>query len=378
MEHETAEEALMRRCLALANKAERTLPNPKVGALIVKDGLVVAEGFHKGPGHPHAELDAMHKCSMGDLLGSTLFVSLEPCVHSGGGKRTPPCVEAILLSGVKEVVCAMQDPNPKVSGKGIAKLKSAGVKVRCGVLEPEARALNEKYIKSITTGMPFVSMKAAMSMDGRIATRTGDSKWISGEKSRHYSHRLRNEYDAIMVGINTVLKDNPRLTCRIRGGRNPARIIVDTYLHIPFSAEALANPKRDRVIIAAGNGCDRKKKARLEAKGVTVIECGKGPLIDLRKLISALSGFGIHSVLLEGGAQLNGAMLDNRLIDKFYFFVAQKIIGGERAKGSIAGEGAAYMNESIHLRNTTFERIGNDFLFVSYPVYEKTRKNKVK
>jgi diaminohydroxyphosphoribosylaminopyrimidine deaminase/5-amino-6-(5-phosphoribosylamino)uracil reductase len=358
------DEEIMQLALSLAVKG-RTSPNPRVGAIVVKDGRTLGAGYHQKAGMPHAEVEAMAKLTSEQLRGATLYVTLEPCVHTE--KRTPPCVPAIISAGIKKVVCAMADSNPRVSGKGIAALRKAGIEVETGVCEKEARAVNQAYAKWVSTGLPFVSMKMAMSLDGKIATRTGDSKWISGEKSRRFTQELRDRYDAVMVGIGTVLKDNPKLTCRINGGHNPVRVIVDSKLRIPLSANVLKRA-HGMVIIGCGGSYDRKKKITLEKLGATVFSCPqKDGEVDVRKFLGLMAGKGITSVLLEGGSALDGTMVDNRLVDKFYIFVAPKIIGGKDAKGPIGGVGAKTMREVLLLKELKVTRMGVDYLFEGYP-----------
>lgn len=358
----------MKIALSLAEKW-RTSPNPKVGAVIVKEGRTLAMGYHAKAGLPHAEIDAISKLKPEQLKGSTIYVTLEPCCHLN--KKTPPCVPAIIKSGIKCVVCAMEDPNPEVSGKGVAQLKKAGISVTVGILEKEAKKLNEHYIKRVTTNLPFVSMKVAMSLDGKIATRTGDSKWISGEKSRRYTQELRDRYDAVMVGIGTVLKDNPRLTCRINGGHNPVRIIVDSKLRIPLDCNVLKRAE-GMVIIGCGKHDNAKKLQALEKLGAKVFSCPrKDGEVDLRKFMRKVSETGINSVLLEGGSALDGTMLDEKLIDKFYVFVAPKIIGGKDAKTPIGGLGVELMKDAVILDRLSITQMGVDWLFEGYPEYKK-------
>lgn len=356
------DEEFMRMALMLAQKG-RTSPNPKVGAVIAKGGRVLATGYHQKAGMPHAEIEAIGKLKQEQLEGTTLYITLEPCSHSGNGKKTPPCAPAIIKSGISRVVCAMEDPNPKVSGRGIAALKKAGIAVQAGIMEREAKKVNEAYVKRIISGLPFVSMKIAMSLDGKIATRTGDSKWISGEKSRRFTQELRDKYDAVMVGIGTVLKDNPRLTCRINGGHNPKRIIVDSKLRIPLSANVLKRA-HGMVIIGCGKHDNEKKKKELERLGAHVFECPRRDgEVDLEGFMQKIAESGINSVLLEGGSALDGTMVDEKLVDKFYFFVAPKIIGGKDAKGPIGGAGAEMIKDVLTLSDVTVTQVGVDWMF---------------
>jgi diaminohydroxyphosphoribosylaminopyrimidine deaminase/5-amino-6-(5-phosphoribosylamino)uracil reductase len=361
----------MQIALALANKADPS-PNPKVGAVIVKGDEIIGEGFHKKAGMPHAEIEAINEAKRREnedkIAGSTLYVTLEPCVHKN--KRTPPCVPTLVKSGIKKVVCAMKDPNPKVDGKGIAALEKAEIMVKVGVCEDEAWELNGGYIKQVTTGFPFVTMKVAVSLDGKIATRTGDSKWISSEASRKMVGTMRNRHDGVMVGIGTILKDNPRLTCRMKGGRDPIRIIVDSKLRIPFDVNVLKRPN-GMVIIGCGSDHDKKKRKRLQKIGARVfVASQEDGEVDLKKFMAQLSDAGIRSVLLEGGSALDGAMVDSKLVDKFAIFVAPKIIGGQDAKGPIGGIGAALVKKAIVLKKMKVTQVGADYLFEGYAEYK--------
>lgn len=359
----TQEEEFMKMAIAIAAKG-RTSPNPRVGAVIVKDERIIAVGHHEKAGMPHAEINAIKKARKELLDGATLYINLEPCSHTD--KRTPPCVPEIINAGISRVVCAMNDPNKKVNGEGIKKLTNAGIDVKLGVLEKEARELNLPYIKSITTGLPFVSMKIAMSLDGKIATRTGDSKWISGEKSRRYTQELRDKYDSVMVGIGTVLKDNPRLTCRINGGHNPKRIIIDSKLRIPLDSNVLKRAN-GMVFIGCGKDHDKRKKQELETLGAQVLVCPqKDGEVDLRKFLLEIAKQGVNSILMEGGSALDGAMVDGKLVDKVYFFIAPKIIGGKDAKPPIGGIGAELMKDVLTMKNVKVTNIGVDWLFEGY------------
>jgi diaminohydroxyphosphoribosylaminopyrimidine deaminase/5-amino-6-(5-phosphoribosylamino)uracil reductase len=365
----------MRMALSLANRMDPS-PNPKVGAVLVKGDEIIGEGFHKKAGMPHAEIEAMMDAKRRghekDIQGSTLYVTLEPCVHTNkSNKRTPPCVPAIVKAGIKRVICAMKDPNPKVSGRGIEALEKADIQVKIGICEDDAIALNEVYIKQMITGLPFVTMKVATSLDGKIATRTGDSKWISCEGSRERVQEMRNNHDGVMVGIGTILKDNPRLTCRMKGYRDPIRIIVDSRLRIPPNVNVLKRPNK-MVIIGCGSQFDKTKKNILEKLGARVFVAPQDDgEVDLVKFMKQLSDSGIRSILLEGGSALDGAMVDARLVDKFAIFVAPKIIGGKDAKGPISGIGAGLVTDALLLKKLKVEQIGTDYLFEGYADYKK-------
>ena len=316
----------MKRALALARKGlGRTSPNPVVGCVIVKDGTVVGEGWHRKAGTPHAEIHALNMA--GDAAqGADVYVTLEPCCHSG---KTPPCSDALIRAGVRRVVAGMRDPNPQVSGGGLAALKRAGIETECGVLENDCRSINLPFIKHTTTGLPYVTYKCAMTLDGKIASITGESRWISCEDSRKYVHRMRAHNDAVMVGVDTILADNPQLTVRHVKGRNPVRTIVDSSLRTPTTVEILSGELARETIIACTEA-DRDIHRRYQQNGATVLVCNarKGR-VDLRDLMGKLGTLGIQSILLEGGSRLAGEALVNGLIDECVFFYAPKVIGSD-------------------------------------------------
>lgn len=340
-----------------ANARGRTSPNPLVGAVIVKNNRIIAEGWHRQAGTPHAEINALNMA--GDLAkDSTLYVTLEPCSHFG---RTPPCANAIVNAGIKKVVIAMTDPNPKVAGRGIEILKNAGIEVEVGILEDQARRLNEVFIKWITTQKPFVTLKTAMSLDGKIATATGQSQWITSEESRRKVHELRDINDAIMIGIGTVLADNPSLTTRIDGGKNPIRIIVDSQLRTPINANVIVDGQAKTIIATTKNAPINKVDA-LKKSGVEIIFCGDDRRVDLNILMNELASREITSIFVEGGGTLNFSLLENHLVDKVFAFIAPKIIGGREALTSVEGDGFSDLNKAINLKNITTEMIGEDIL----------------
>lgn len=325
----------MQKVLRLAKKGQSwTFPNPMVGAVIVKNGKAIGEGYHHKVGEFHAEIEAMRQ---GRTLtqGATLYINLEPCSHFG---RTPPCADAIIASGIIRVVCSTLDPNPKVAGKGIEKLKQAGIDVTGGILEKEAKKLNEAFFTFHTKKRPFVAIKFAASLDGKIATSTGDSKWITNEKARMFARRLRGEYQAILVGVNTVLKDNPNLGTRIRGLKDPIRIILDPHSKIPKDAQVL----RDNNIIIINKQ------------------------ITIPRLLEMLKEKEIISVLVEGGGKTIGGFVDAGLVDKVYAFHAPIIIGGEKSVNSVSGNGFATIQKSLHLKDITFKKIDDTVLTVGY------------
>lgn len=343
-----------------------TSPNPAVGAVLVKAGKIVGAGYTQPAGFAHAEIMALKQA--GDRArGATLFVTLEPCCHHG---RTPPCTEALIKAGVSEVHAAMIDPNPKVSGKGIAELEKAGIKVHVGEYEDKVREINEAYIKWITTGLPLVTAKFAMSLDGKIATRRSDSKWISSEEARKYVHNLRHTVDAVMVGVNTVLIDNPRLTARWvgRGGtttHQPLRVVVDSKGRTPLNANLFKEP--GKTIIAVAQPLDKEKAGGLARLGVEVIELrADDGLVDLERLLKVLGERQITSVLVEGGSSLLGSLFDCGLIDKVMAFVAPLIIGGDGAKTAVGGSGVERIAAAMRCERVKVERFGDDVLISGY------------
>ncbi len=357
------DEYLIRRTLSLAARAYgRTSPNPMVGALVVRNGEVITRGYHKKAGTPHAEAIALEKA--GELArGATLYISLEPCCHRD--KRTPPCTEKIIASGISKVVISMEDPNPKVAGKGISELRKAGIEVVSGIHEDRAETLNEYYIKHIATGRPFVILKTAMTLDGKIATPAGESKWITGEKARREVHRLRGGVDAIMSAIGTVKADDPSLTCQIAGYKSPRRIIIDPGLDISPDAKVLDIPP-ETIIVTRKLG-HQKKKALLREKGVTLIEHERDRA-DLAGLMKDLGKKGVLSVLIEGGSSLNASSLDSGIVDKVMFFIAPKIIGGTGLFPPVGGRSFRRLANAYRITRTTIKKFGDDFLISGYVV----------
>lgn len=358
------DEKWMRRALDLSMKAEGYVnPNPLVGAVIVKEGKVIGEGYHKKYGEPHAERNAFNSTDE-DVAGATMYVTLEPCSHYG---KNPPCADLIVEKKIGKVVVGILDPNPLVAGRGIKKLKDAGIEVKVGVLERECKKVNEVFLKYITTKEPFVLMKNAMSLDGKIATYLGESKWISNEKSRERVQMLRNKYAAIMVGINTVIKDNPELTCRLEGGVNPIRVIVDSKLRIPIESKIVQTSKNVKTIVATTSNCNKEKKAKLEKSGVEVIliEEREGK-VDLKKLMKVLGQKEIDSILLEGGGELNFSALKAGIVDKVETYIAPKLIGGKEAKTPVEGKGIDNLSDAYQLENISTKIIDGDILIEGY------------
>ena len=355
----------MKMALRLARKGlGRTSPNPMVGAVVVRKGIVVGQGVHQKAGAPHAEPMAIAKAGK-KAKGATLYVNLEPCNHFG---RTPPCTQAILESGIKKVVFGMSDPNPGVKGGGADRLRSQGVEVVGGILEEDCRRLNEVYIKWITTGLPFVILKAAVSLDGRIATRTGDSKWISNDRSRLMVHRIRNQVDGILVGIGTVVKDDPLLTVRLPQGKikDPLRIILDPRLRISPTARILAGS--GKTLVVTGTRVPIRKKQELEKKGVEILSMpDREGQISIKDLLSQLGRRGITSLLVEGGAEVYGSFLKERQVDKLVVFIAPCLIGGRKAIGMIGGTGISRMTEALRFKEMKVTRLGGDIFVEAYP-----------
>lgn len=355
------DEKFMAEALRIAKNAEgRTSPNPMVGAVIVKDGKIIAEGWHRKAGTPHAEIHALNMA--GSLAkDSTMYVTLEPCSHFG---RTPPCANKIVDAGIKKVVVAMKDPNPLVAGKGIEILRAAGIEVEVGILENDARRLNEVFLKYITKKIPFVTAKFACSLDGKISTVTGESQWISCEESRKFVHHLRDISDGIMVGVGTVLNDNPSLTSRIENGKNPVRIIVDSFARTPLNAKIL-NDGAAKTIIAVTENAPAEKVVKLKKSGAEIIFSGNLQ-VELNLLMQELINREITSVLLEGGGTLNFSMFRAGLVDKVFAFVAPKIIGGKTSLTPVAGGGFEKLSDAVNLENLTAEKIGTDILISGY------------
>lgn len=357
----------MRKALRLALQGEgKTSPNPMVGALIVQQGQIIGRGFHARAGSPHAEILALQQAG-DNSRGATLYVTLEPCSHHG---RTPPCVDSVIASGVKRVVAAMGDPNPLVSGRGFSKLRRAGVEVNCGVLENEARRINEVFIKYIQTRNPFVVMKAAISLDGKIATANGESKWISSPNSRQMVHHLRNKYDAVMIGVETAIQDDPLLTTRLSPEiqqRSPVRIIVDSKLRLPLGSKLVLTASQSPVIVATTANSLPEKRSELEARGVDVILLpDSNDRVSLSSLMDCLGSREISSVLIEGGATVNAAALESGIVDKVLLFFAPILIGGTTSPGFVGGAGCKDLASAWSLESISIKNIGPDLLFEGY------------
>jgi diaminohydroxyphosphoribosylaminopyrimidine deaminase / 5-amino-6-(5-phosphoribosylamino)uracil reductase len=350
----------------LAEKAKGwARPNPYVGAVLVRKGKIVGYGYHERPGKAHAEIIALDRA--GPLArGSTLFVTLEPCVQWG---RTPPCLGAVLRAGLARVVISSPDPNPVVFNKGIRALRAAGLDVSVGLLEERNRILNETYYKYITRGIPFVTLKAAVSLDGRISSKLFDSRWISSARTREYVHLVRGEYDAIMVGIHTVLKDDPRLTVRHPHwqGKKIARVILDSHLRLPLEARILSTLRGGKVIVFTSKRSPAKKAAALREKGVEVVRIpGSAQKLELREVLRWLGKAGISSLLVEGGSRVLTAMVEERLADKLFLTISPRLIGGEKAPSFFEGKGIRRISESLELQKITSFKIGGDMIVEGY------------
>jgi diaminohydroxyphosphoribosylaminopyrimidine deaminase/5-amino-6-(5-phosphoribosylamino)uracil reductase len=351
-------EHYMKRALMLARKGiGRTAPNPAVGCVIVKDGRIVGEGWHRKAGTPHAEVHALTMA--GDASrGADVYVTLEPCCHTG---QTPPCSDALIGAGVKRVIAGMADPNPKVNGGGLSALRHAGIKTVCGVLEDECRAINRPFLKHVTTGLPYVTYKCAMTLDGKIATVTGDSRWVSCEESRKLVHRMRALSDAVMVGVDTIIADDPLLTVRHVRGRNPRRIVVDSRMRTPDSVGVLSGPLAKKTIIATAESNPRIHR-RYQQCGATVLVCQKvGGKVDLHDLWRQLGALGIQSILLEGGSRLAGEALMCGLIDECVFFYAPKVIGSD-GFSPFAITGMTSMGNAFAFTDFKVKQVGSDIL----------------
>jgi diaminohydroxyphosphoribosylaminopyrimidine deaminase/5-amino-6-(5-phosphoribosylamino)uracil reductase len=358
----------MLEALALArSQMGKTSPDPMVGALIVKNGRVISRGYHAEQSTPHAEAFAIKKAGI-KAKSSTLYLNLEPCNHYG---YNPPCTHAIIKAGIKKVVAAMRDPNPLVNGKGFAQIRDAGIKVDVGILEEQARELNESFTKYITTNLPFVILKSAMSLDGKIATVTKESKYITGLPARRHVHMLRVYVDAVMVGVNTIKIDNPELTVRDVGEesvtkRNPKKIVLDTKAEIPLNSKVLKN-EPEKAIIVVGEKAPKKSIEKIMKTGAVVLRAKTiGGRIDLKKLMVELGEDKITSIMLEAGGTLAASALSSGIIDKVLFFIAPKIIGGKTAPTPVGGKGFSRLSQAINLKSAKVKMFGNDIMIEGY------------
>lgn len=353
------DEYYMRRALELAKRGEGWCsPNPMVGAVIVKDGEIIGEGWHERCGEAHAERNALARCGA-EARGATMYVTLEPCCHHG---RQPPCTDAILAAGIARVVVGSGDPNPLVAGRGVEILRSHGVAVTEHVLEAECAAINEVFFHYIRTATPYVALKYAMTLDGKIAAYTGESKWITGEAAREHVHRLRHRYRGIMCGVGTVLADDPMLTCRIPGGRDPVRIVCDSALRTPPESQIVRTARSSPVIIATLCADERRAAPYLDAGCEVVVLPERHGHVDLTALMAELGRREIDSLLIEGGATLNWSALKAGIVRRVYAYVAPLLLGGASAKTPVAGRGFPSPGEGLRLEGARTERLGEDIL----------------
>lgn len=361
-------EEYMRRALELARKGEgHTSPNPMVGCVVVKDGRIISEGYHEKYGEFHAERNALTRCTE-DTAGADLYVTLEPCCHQG---KTPPCTDIIIEKKIARVFVGSMDSNPLVAGKGVQILRDHGIYVETGILDAECRKLNEVFYHYIATKTPFVVMKYAMTLDGKIACATGDSKWVTGEIARTQVHRMRGRYRGIMVGIGTVLADDPMLNCRVEGGVDPVRIICDSNLRIPTESQIVKTASDIETIVACSQEAlesERKQEKirRLKEAGIQIIGTEGAHGVNLVKLMKKLGGQNIDSILLEGGGTLNASALEDGIVNKVYAYIAGKLIGGMDARSPVEGMGIDRMADAITLQNVEIEKLGDDFCIVGY------------
>ncbi|GJL55402.1 MAG: riboflavin biosynthesis protein RibD [Nitrospirales bacterium] len=370
----------MKQALRLAEKAKgRTSPNPMVGAMVVQNGRVVGRGYHRQAGSPHAEILALKQAGP-QARGATIYSTLEPCCHTS--KRTPPCVPALRDAGVRRVVVAMKDPNPKVKGKGIRQLRRGGIAVDVGCMEDEAQKLNRAYCHWVCTGRPFVILKAAMTLDGKIATAGGESQWITGETARRHVHALRSQVDAIMVGIGTVMTDNPELSVRKSLGpkrtpdvRQPTRIVLDSRLRIPPKSNVLRWTREQPTILCTTALAPRDKKNLLKKSHATVLEFPQtNNHVSLTACFHTLGKLGITSVLVEGGSELNAAVLHSGLVNQVQLYMAPRVLGGQNAKGLIGGLSPMHLNQAFSIDDLTVHRLGEDFVWIGHGIHCQTRK----
>jgi diaminohydroxyphosphoribosylaminopyrimidine deaminase/5-amino-6-(5-phosphoribosylamino)uracil reductase len=357
------DEQFMKKALRLASLgAGMTSPNPLVGAVIVKEGVVVGKGYHQRLGGPHAEVNAI-KDAGSAACGAALYVTLEPCNHHG---LTPPCTKAVIDAGISRVVFGMRDPNPDVAGGGGENLTGAGIEVKAGVLERECRRINQPFIKYVTTGLPYVTLKAAATMDGLIAASSGDSKWITGEMSRQFGHRLRSFSDAILVGIGTVMADDPLLTVRLRGGkvrRRPVRIVLDGELQIPLDSQLVRSASAGQVLVVCRHDASGRKEAALGGAGVQVLRAPSGDRgVDLAWLLKELGRKRICRILVEGGGRVLGSFLESGLADEFYFFYAPKILGDPSGVRMLSGRPRLKIADCVRAFGISTRRFGDDLL----------------
>jgi diaminohydroxyphosphoribosylaminopyrimidine deaminase/5-amino-6-(5-phosphoribosylamino)uracil reductase len=365
------EQKYIKMAIKLAEKGKgRVSPNPLVGALVVKGDHIVGQGYHARYGDQHAETKALEEAGS-EAKGATIFINLEPCCHHG---QTPPCVDEIIKAGISKAVISVKDPNPIVNGKSIEILKSKGIEVKLGIQEKTASKLNEFFFKYITTGTPFVMLKSGMSLDGKVATKTGESKWVTSEPSREYVHQLRNQMDATLVGIETILRDNPRLTTRLKNskGRDPIRVVIDSLLRIPirmriFTQESDAG---NTIITTYNAPIDRIKKIEASGAKVLFVKPKGRNRVDMQAMVKELGKLQITSLLIEGGPGINASAIQEGIVDKVIMFIAPIIIGGKIAPSTIQGDGIARLEDAVRIHNIKTKRLGDDLKVEGY--VEKT------
>lgn len=358
----------MKMAIALAKETlGQTTPNPVVGAVVVKNGRILGIGAHLKAGEPHAEVHAIQMAGE-NAQGATIYVTLEPCSHFG---KTPPCADLIIKSGIKRVVVASVDPNPKVAGQGIKKLQDAGIEVEVGLLKEKADELNEVFFHYIQSKTPYVTLKSAISLDGKIATVTGESKWITGEEARLDVHRYRHQHDAILVGINTVLKDDPSLTTRLSGdGKNPIRVILDTHLRTPLTSKVVTDNLAETWIVV-GNNVDANKQAEFTKRSIKVIQLQQEK-IEIMPLLKTLGELGVTSLFVEGGASINGSFLKEKAVQQIITYIAPKLIGGSDTPTSFGGSGVQSLSDALQVNIQSVEKIGDDIKIISKPFSKRS------
>jgi len=370
-------EALMRRAMKEARRAEGDAsPNPLVGCVIAEGGTVRSTGYHRGPGRAHAEISALESLE-GPAGGLDVYVNLEPCCHYG---RTPPCTDALLEGEVGRVFVAMEDPDPRVDGDGIRQLREGGIEVRLGLLEEEARRLNRGHVRRMEGDRPWVAVKYAMTLDGKIAARTGDSAWITGERSRRRVHELRDRYDAILVGTGTLRSDDPRLTSRIPGGRNPTRVVLDADLSGSLDSNVYQEDEGDAetwVVVGVDTGRSRRKEETIRSRGIELleVETDRDGRIDLGRLLEELAERGVLRLFVEGGGTVVGSLFDGEWIDELFAFVAPKLVGGGSAPGPNEGRGLSEVRRAVTFSEREVEHLGGDLLVHGFLEYEGTGRS---
>lgn len=361
------DEMYMNLAISLArNAVGQTSPNPSVGAVVVKDGTILGSGAHLRSGTRHAEAHALDIAGK-EASGADLYVTLEPCNHTG---KTPPCTEQIIRAGIKRVIVATMDPNQLVAGSGLERLRNAGIEVEVGLCKKEADEINKTFFHFIQTKQPYVTLKAALSLDGKIATQSGDSKWITSEQARLDVHQLRHQHDAILVGIHTVLADDPQLTTRLpRGGRNPIRIILDSQLRVPLDARIVTD-QAAKTIIFTSETCDVKKMATLKAKGVEVIQFAS-PTIHIPEVLNELGKRNITSLFVEGGGEIHAAFMKEKMFQEIIFYIAPILVGGKQSIPVIGGTGVSLMREATKLTYHSVKQIGPDLRIIAKPIVKE-------